>query len=199
MDGHISLTYYILLTINSIFVSNIIFAKFLGICPYLGVSKKIDTAFGMGMAVTFVLTLSNAFTYIVQKTILVPFHLEFLQTIAFILIIASLVQFVEIFMKKKLNVLYQSLGIYLPLITTNCAILGLAILAMQKEYNFITSIVFALANGLGFLLAIILFAGVREKLEYAQISPALKGAPVSIITAAIISMAFMGFSGLVKI
>jgi len=199
VDGHISLTYYILLTINSIFVSNIIFAKFLGICPYLGVSKKIDTAFGMGMAVTFVLTLSNAFTYIVQKTILVPFHLEFLQTIAFILIIASLVQFVEIFMKKKLNVLYQSLGIYLPLITTNCAILGLAILAMQKEYNFITSIVFALANGLGFLLAIILFAGVREKLEYAQISPALKGAPVSIITAAIISMAFMGFSGLVKI
>ncbi len=189
----------LLITINAIFVSNIVFAQFLGICPYMGVSKKLDTALGMGMAVVFVMTMSNAFTYVIHKFILIPYNLEFLQTIAFILVIASLVQFVEIFMKKQMKVLYQSLGIYLPLITTNCAILGVAILAVQKEYNFVGSIVFSIANGFGFILALVLFAGVRERLDYAKIPELLKGSPVALVSAAIISMAFMGFSGLVKL
>jgi len=192
-------TFLLLVSINSIFVSNIVFAQFLGICPYMGVSKKLDTAMGMGMAVIFVMTLSNVITYIITAYILVPFDLSFLRTIAFILVIASLVQFVEIFMKKKLNVLYQSLGIYLPLITTNCAILGVALLAIQKEYDFITSIVFSLANGVGFVLAIALFAGIRERLEYAKLPKSLEGSPVALVSAAIISMAFMGFSGLVRL
>lgn len=189
----------VLITINAIFVSNIVFAQFLGICPYMGVSKKLDTAMGMGMAVIFVMTMANAFTYIITKFILVPYELEFLRTIAFILVIASLVQFVEIFMKKQMKALYQSLGIFLPLITTNCAILGVAILAVQKEYNFIGSLVFSIANGIGFILAIGLFAGVRERMDYAKLPESLKGAPVALVSAAIISMAFMGFSGLVKL
>jgi electron transport complex protein RnfA len=196
MDG----VYLILLSINAIFVSNIVFAQFLGICPYLGVSKKLDTALGMAMAVIFVLTLANVFTYLVQYFILEKLGLQFLKTIAFILIIASLVQFVEIFMKKNMKVLYQSLGIYLPLITTNCAILGVALLSIQKHYTFVTSIVYALANGIGFTLAIVIFAGIRERLEYSLDMPKhLKGPPIALITAAILSMAFMGFTGIVKI
>jgi len=194
-----SLVTMILIAVNAIFVSNIVFANFLGICPYMGVSKRIDTAIGMGMAVIFVLVLSNFFTYIIQVSILVPFNLEFLRTIAFILIIASLVQFVEIFMKKNMKVLYQSLGIYLPLITTNCAILGVAILAIQKEYNLIYSLVYSFANGIGFTLALVLFAGLRERLEYSRVPELMKGSPVALVTAAIISLAFMGFAGLVKV
>ncbi|MES0490879.1 MAG: electron transport complex subunit RsxA [Leptospirales bacterium] len=194
-----SFIYLILISINAIFVSNIVFAQFLGICPYMGVSKKIDTALGMGMAVVFVMTLSNAITYMIQIFILEPYDIGFLKTISFILVIASLVQFVEIFMKKKMNVLYQSLGIYLPLITTNCAILGVALLAIQNEYNFIQSIVFSISSGIGFILALVLFAGIRERLEYAQMPAALKGTPVALVSAAIISLAFMGFSGLVKL
>lgn len=189
----------LLISINSVFVSNIVFAQFLGICPYMGVSKKLDTAMGMGMAVVFVMTMANAITYVITNFILVPFDLKYLTTIAFILVIASLVQFVEIFMKKQMKVLYQSLGIFLPLITTNCAILGVAILAIQKDYNFITSIVFSIANGIGFILALVLFAGIRERLDYAKVPEVFKGAPVALVSAAIISMAFMGFAGLVRL
>lgn len=189
----------ILISINTIFVSNIVFANFLGICPYLGVSKKLDTALGMGMAVIFVMTLANAITYVIYYYVLVPYQLDFLVTIAFILVIAALVQFVEIFTKKQMNSVYQALGIFLPLITTNCAILGVALLAIQNQYNFIASLVYAVATGVGFTLAIVLFASMREQLEFAEVPPLLKGMPIALITAAIISMAFMGFSGLVKL
>lgn len=187
-----------LLSIYAMLINNVVLMQFLGICPFLGVSRKTETALGMGMAVIFVMTLATAFTWIVELGILVPLDLVFLRTIAFILIIASLVQFVEIFMKKMIPALYRSLGIYLPLITTNCAILGTAIVAVQKQYSFVTSLVFAVATGIGFLIAIVMFASIRERLDVADMPEAFKGVPAALITASILSMAFMGFAGLVK-
>jgi len=184
------------LFITSFIVNNIIFSQFLGTCPFLGVSKKIDTAAGMGIAVIFVVTLAAIITYIVQKAILDKFGLEYLQTIVFILIIAALVQFVEMFLKKSAPGLYQALGIYLPLITTNCAVLGVAIINITKEYNFIQAVVNSVATSGGFLLAIVLFAGVRDKIDNGDVPESLKGSPMSLIAAGLMSIAFLGFSGL---
>ena len=184
------------LAITTIFIENMVLVKFLGICPFLGVSKKVETALGMGMAVTFVMTIASAVTYLVQQYILVEFHLEYLQTIAFILVIAALVQFVEMFLQKVSPALYISLGIYLPLITTNCAVLGIAILNVQKEFNLIFTIVSGLAGGLSFTLGILLLAGVRERLSVSNIPKSFQGFPVVLISAAMISLAFLGFAGL---
>ena len=184
------------LFISSFLVNNIIFMQFLGVCPFLGVSKKIETAAGMGIAVIFVITLSAVITYLVQIAILVPLGLEYLQTIAFILIIAALVQFVEMFLKKSSPGLYQALGVYLPLITTNCAVLGVVILNITKEYNFVEAIVNSVATSAGFLLAIVLFAGVREKIDSADVPETLKGSPIALVAAGLMSIAFLGFSGL---
>ncbi|MEL7647025.1 MAG: electron transport complex subunit RsxA [Sedimentibacter sp.] len=184
------------LFITSFIVNNIIFMQFLGVCPFLGVSKKIETAAGMGIAVIFVITLSAIITYLVQIAILVPLELEYLQTIAFILIIAALVQFVEMFLKKSSPGLYQALGVYLPLITTNCAVLGVAINNITLEYNFIQAIIYSVATSSGFLLAIVLFAGVREKIDSADVPEALKGSPIALVAAGLMSIAFLGFSGL---
>lgn len=184
------------LFITSFIVNNIIFSQFLGTCPFLGVSKKIDTAAGMGIAVIFVVTLAAIITYIVQKAILDTLGLGYLQTIVFILIIAALVQFVEMFLKKSAPGLYQALGIYLPLITTNCAVLGVAIINITKDYNFIEAVVNSVATSGGFLLAIVLFAGVRDKIDNGDIPESLKGSPMSLIAAGLMSIAFLGFSGL---
>ena len=189
---------YALLIVSAIFVNNVVFSRFLGLCPYFGVSKKTDTALGMGMAVTFVLTLAGSITYIVQVYVLEPLHIGYLQTIAFILVIASLVQLVEIVMKKVAPPLYQALGIFLPLITTNCAILGISILAVQGKFNFLQTAVFSFASALGFGLALIIFAGIREALDTREVPKVFAGAPVSFIIAGILAMAFMGFSGMVK-
>lgn len=183
--------------ISAIFVNNFILARFLGICPFLGVSKQVETAFGMGMAVTFVMTLSSIITYFVQVGILERLGLQYLQTIAFILVIASLVQLVEMFVKKASPTLYEALGVYLPLITTNCAVLGLAILNIQAEYNLLRTITHALGAAIGFTLAIVLFAGIRERLELADVPDSLKGFPIALITAGLMSIAFLGFTGLV--
>jgi len=182
----------------AVFVNNVVFARFLGICPYLGVSKKIDTALGMGFAVTFVITLATAITYVLYYGVLVPFKIEFMQTVMYILVIASLVQLVEIVLKKVSKSLYNALGIYLPLITTNCAILGVALIAIQDKYSLVMSVVFAFFSAIGFVLAIVIFAGIREKLEDADIPGPFKNVPIGLISAAILSLAFMGFSGLVK-
>jgi len=184
------------LFITAFLVNNIIFSQFLGICPFLGVSKKIETAAGMGIAVIFVITLSSIITYLVQIFILNKLGLEYLQTIAFILIIAALVQFVEMFLKKSSPGLYQALGVYLPLITTNCAVLGVVIINIQKSYSFVEAIVNSVATSSGFLLAIVLFAGVREKLETSDIPESLKGSSIALISAGLMSIAFLGFSGL---
>ncbi len=189
----------ILLSVNTMLVTNIVFARFLGICPYLGVSKKVETASGMGMAVIFVMTLAAAFSWAIQKLLLKPLGLEYLQTIIFILVIAALVQFVEFFMKKSMPTLYRALGIYLPLITTNCTILWVALYVVQEKFSFLTMLIFSLATGAGYLLAIVLFASLRERLETADIPEAFKGLPIALVTAALIGMAFMGFSGLVKV
>ena len=186
---------YILIFITAVFVNNIVLSQFLGICPFLGVSKKIDTAMGMGAAVTFVLTLSTIVTYLIQIYILNPLGLQYLQTIAFILVIAALVQMIEIILKKVSPALYQALGIFLPLITTNCAVLGVAILVIQKDFNLLTSIVFAFSTALGFALALIVFAGIREQLSLVKIPKAMQGMTIVLITAGLLSMAFMGFSG----
>ena len=192
------MTQYILLIIGAIFVNNVVFTKFLGICPYMGVSKKIDTAIGMSMAVAFVLTLAGAITYIVQNFVLVPMGITYLQTIVFILVIASLVQFVEIVMKKVAPALYKALGIFLPLITTNCAILGVAILSVQSNFNFILTVIFSFASALGFGVALILFAGIREALDTRDVPKVFAGSPIAMIIAGILALAFMGFSGMVK-
>lgn len=196
---------YILIVISAIFVNNVVLSQFLGICPFLGVSKKVSTAAGMGAAVTFVLTLATIVTYLVQNYILVPFELQYLQTIAFILIIAALVQMVEIILKKVSPSLYQALGVFLPLITTNCCILGVAIMVGDGTYNLqgleeatlLSGVVYAIATAIGFALALILFAGVREHLELMDVPKAMKGIPIALITAGIMAMAFIGFSGLV--
>lgn len=178
------------------FVNNFILSRFLGICPFLGVSKQVETAAGMGAAVTFVITLASIITYSVQKLILVPMHLEYLQTIAFILVIAALVQFVEMFLKKSSPGLYESLGVYLPLITTNCAVLGIAILNIQEGLNLVQLIVHGLSGALGFTMVIILFAGIRERLALADIPEALEGFSIALITAGLMAIAFLGFAGL---
>ena len=184
------------LALGAILVNNFIFAQFLGICPFMGVSKKTDTAIGMGLAVTFVMALASAVCYPINKYLLVPNGLEFMQTIAYILVIASLVQFVEMFLKKAIPSLYEALGIFLPLITTNCAVLGVVLLNTQNNYNFIFSLVYGVTGGLGFLLAIFLFASVRERLEFSECPKSFEGFPIALITAGLIALAFMGFSGL---
>ena len=191
-----SITTLLAISLGAILTNNFIFAQFLGCCPFLGVSKKIDTAVGMGAAVTFVMGLASAFCYLVNL-ILIPLHLEFMQTVAFILVIAGLVQFVEMFLKKNIPTLYTALGVYLPLITTNCAVLGVALLNVQNDYNFIGSVVYGITGGLGFLLAIFLFAAVREQLEVSSDSPkSFEGFPITLVTAGLMALAFMGFSGL---
>lgn len=186
---------YLLIFISAIFVNNIVLSQFLGICPFLGVSKKIDTALGMGAAVAFVLTISTAVTYLVQVKILNPLGLDYLQTIAFILIIAALVQMVEIVLKKTSQSLYQALGIFLPLITTNCAVLGVAILVIQKDFSLVQSIIYAFSTALGFALALVVFAGLREQLALVEIPKGMRGMSIVLVTAGLLSLAFMGFSG----
>lgn len=180
----------------AIFVNNFIFSKFLGICPFLGVSKKLETAAGMGIAVIFVITLASAATWLAYNLILVPLGVDYLYNLTFILIIASLVQFVEMFIKKSSPSLYQALGVYLPLITTNCAVLGVTVLNMDNGYNFIESLVNGIGAAVGFTLAIVLFAGVRERLESSPIPKPLQGFPIALISAGIMSIAFLGFSGM---
>ena len=199
---------YILIFISAIFVNNIVLSQFLGICPFLGVSKKVDTALGMSAAVAFVLTLATIVTWLVQKQVLDAFGLQYLQTIAFILVIASLVQMVEIVLKKVSPSLYSALGIFLPLITTNCAVLGVALIVVTKEFSFggsephmlnlVESLVYALSTAVGYGLAMVLFAGIRETLSLNSVPKAFKGVPIALISAGIMAMAFMGFSGIVK-
>lgn len=186
---------YILIFISAIFVNNIILSQFLGICPFLGVSKKIDTALGMGMAVAFVLTLATIVTYLIQYGLLVPLGLQYLQTLAFILVIAALVQMVEIILRKVSPALYQALGIFLPLITTNCAVLGVAILVIQKDYTLAESIAYAFSTALGFALALTIFAGMREQIALVQIPKGMRGMAIVLVAAGLLSLAFMGFGG----
>lgn len=186
---------YLLIFISAVFVNNIILSQFLGICPFLGVSRKIDTALGMGAAVAFVLTLSTIVTWLVQTCVLNPLGLQYLQTLAFILVIATLVQMVEIILKKVSPTLYQALGIFLPLITTNCAVLGVAILVIQKDFNLLSSIVYAFSTALGFALALTVFAGIREQLSLVKVPRGMQGMAIVLVTAGLLSLAFMGFSG----
>lgn len=189
---------YVLLIISAVLVNNVVLVQFLGICPFLGVSNKIDTSIGMGVAVIFVMSLANLVTYLIQNYILVPLNIGFMQTITFIFVIAFLVQVVEIILKKAAPALYQALGIYLPLITTNCAVLGIAILAVQKNLNLLMSVVYAAGIATGFMFALVLMAGIREQLALADTPKGMKGFPLSLITAGLLSLAFMGFSGIVK-
>ena len=186
---------YLLIFISAIFVNNIVLSQFLGICPFLGVSKKIDTAIGMGGAIAFVLTLATIITWCVQKYVLDAFGLQYLQTLSFILVIAALVQMVEIILKKVSPALYQAFGIFLPLITTNCAVLGVAILVIQKDFNLLQSVVYAFSTALGFALALIVFAGIREQQALVRIPKGMQGIAIVMVTAALLSLAFMGFSG----
>lgn len=186
---------YILIFISAIFVNNIVLSQFLGICPFLGVSKKISTALGMSAAVAFVLILSTIVTYLIQKCLLDPYQLQYLQTLAFILVIAALVQMIEIILKKISPALYQALGIFLPLITTNCCVLGVAILVIQKDFSLMTGIVYAFSTAIGFGLALTVFAGIREQLSLVNIPKGMKGMSIVLVTAGLLSMAFMGFSG----
>ncbi|MDR2683113.1 MAG: electron transport complex subunit RsxA [Dysgonamonadaceae bacterium] len=188
---------YLLIFIAAVFVNNIVLAQFLGICPFLGVSKKVETALGMSGAVAFVMTLATIVTYLAQKYILDVFGLAYLQTICFILIIAALVQMVETVLKKVSPALYQALGVFLPLITTNCTILGVALIVIQKDFDLLTSVVYAISTATGFGLALIIFAGIREQLALTHIPKNMQGMPIALITAGILAMAFMGFSGIV--
>ena len=186
---------YLLIFIAAIFVNNIVLSQFLGICPFLGVSQKVSTSLGMSAAVAFVMLLATLVTWLLQIFILNPLGLGFLQTLSFILVIASLVQMVEIILKKVSPPLYQALGVFLPLITTNCAVLGVAILCVQKDYNLLMSLDYAIASALGFGLALVLFAGLREQLEYASVPKGMKGVSITLVTASLLALAFMGFSG----
>ncbi|MCF0211209.1 MAG: electron transport complex protein RnfA [Bacteroidales bacterium] len=190
---------YLKIFIFAIFVSNVVLSQFLGICPFLGVSNKVSTASGMGMAVVFVMALSTIVTYLLQNFVLVPLGLGFLQTIMFILVIAALVQMVEIILKKISPALYQSLGVFLPLITTNCAVLGVAIKVIQQDFNLLQGLTYSISTALGFTLALVLFAGIREHLELMEMPKGVKGMPIALISAGILAMAFMGFAGLVKL
>lgn len=189
----------ILLVLAGIFVNNYVLSQFLGICPFLGVSKKLETAAGMGVAVIFVMSLAAAAAWLVYALILVPLNITYLYNIAFILVIASLVQFVEMFLKKAAPALYQALGVFLPLITTNCAVLGVAVLNMQKDYNFIESVLNGFGGATGFALAIVLFAGIRERIADNDTPKAFDGFPLALLTAGLMSIAFLGFSGLIKL
>ncbi|MCI8585886.1 MAG: RnfABCDGE type electron transport complex subunit A [Lachnospiraceae bacterium] len=187
----------LIIAIGSALVNNVVLSQFLGICPFLGVSKKVETAAGMGAAVIFVITFASFVTSVIDKVLLIPLSMTYLQTIVFILVIACLVQFVEMFLKKTMQSLYQALGVYLPLITTNCAVLGVALTNATKEYSILTSTVNGFAVATGFTISIILLAGIREKLEYNDISPALKGSPIVLVTAGLMAIAFCGFSGII--
>ena len=187
----------LLLLVSSILVNNFVLSKFLGCCPFLGVSKKVDTAVGMGMAVTFVMAVASLATYLVQKYLLDPFGLGYMQTIAFILVIAVLVQIIEMVIKKISMPLYQALGVYLPLITTNCAVLGVTVLNIQSNYTLLEAVISGAGGGLGFMLAIVLFAGIRERLETADMPEWLSGFPGALITAGLMAIAFLGFSGMI--
>ena len=189
---------YLLIFIYAIFVNNVVLAQFLGICPFLGVSKKVDTALGMSAAVAFVLTLATIVTFLIQHYVLNVFDLQYLQTITFILVIAALVQMVEIILKKVSPALYQALGVFLPLITTNCCVLGVAILVIQKDYDLLTGVVYAFSTAIGFGLALTVFAGMREQLSLVKVPKGMQGTPITLITAGLLAMAFMGFSGVDK-
>lgn len=188
---------YFAIVIGAIFVNNVVLAQFLGICPFLGVSSKVETSMGMGAAVTFVMALTALVVWSIQTYILDPLQIQYMQTIVFILVIAALVQMVEIMLKKLSPSLYQALGIFLPLITTNCAVLGVAILMIQKEFTLLQSVVYSVSTALGFALALVLFAGIRERLELEDVPESFRGTPIALVTAGILAMAFMGFSGLV--
>ncbi len=188
----------LLLAISAIFVNNILLAQYLGNCPFCGVSKKLSTSIGMGLAVIFVATLASIFTWFAYYYILKPYNMEFIRTLAFILIIAALVQFVEIFLKKQSKTLFNALGIYLPLITTNCAVMGITLLSIKHGFNFIEVVVFSASSASGFTLAIILFAGLRERLIISPVPKAMQGTAIALVTAGIMSMAFLGFTGMVK-
>ena len=188
----------LLILVSTIFVTNFVLARFLGICPFLGVSARIETSIGMGMAVVFVMTLAALCAWLIERFVLVPFELTYLRTIMFILVIATLVQFVEMVIRKTSPALYNSLGIFLPLITTNCAVLGVALLVIQKEMDFFPMLFFAVGASAGFTLALLLMAGIREHIVHARIPKVLQGAPISLVTAGLMSLAFLGFAGLVK-
>ena len=192
----LSLTGILSISLSAVLVENFILVQFLGICPFMGVSKKMDTALGMGLAVIFVMALASAFCWLVNEFLLIPLGLGYLQTLAYILVIAALVQFVEMFLQNSMPGLYQALGIYLPLITTNCAVLGVAVLNTQSSYSFLYSVINGIMGGVGFTLAIILFASVRERLEFADYPKAFEGFPIALVSAGLLALAFMGFSGL---
>ena len=187
------------IVIGAIFVNNVVLSQFLGICPFLGVSSKVDTSLGMGMAVTFVMALSSVVTWCLQTYVLNPFGIGYMQTIAFILVIAALVQMVEIVLKKVSPALYQALGIFLPLITTNCAVLGVAIITIQKDFSLLTGVIYSVATALGFALALVLFAGIRERLDVEDVPQGMRGVPIALITAGLLAMAFMGFANVVPL
>ncbi len=187
---------YLSIVIGAVFVNNIVFTQFLGICPFLGVSKKLSSATGMGAAVAFVMVIATLVTWVLQRYLLVPYGMDYLQTIVFILVIAALVQTLEIIMKKSVPSLYQALGVFLPLITTNCAVLGVAITVVQKDMSLVTSLVYALSSAGGFALALVLFAGIREQLELTDVPRPMRGAPIALVCAGLLAMAFMGFSGI---
>ncbi len=189
---------YFVIIVSAIFVSNIVLTQFLGICPFLGVSTRISTSIGMGGALLFVMTIATIVTWIFQYYVLVPFGLVFMQTIVFILVIAALVQMVEIVLKKISPPLYQALGIFLPLITTNCAVLGVAILAVQKHFDLMEGVVFAMATAVGYTMALVIFAGIREHLDIIEVPKGMRGVPIALVTAGILALAFMGFTGMVK-
>ena len=191
-----SLTSIFSIALGAILVNNFILVQFLGICPFMGVSKKMDTALGMGVAVIFVMGVASAATWLVNEYLLVPLDLQYMQTVAFILVIAALVQFVEMFLQKAVPALYQALGIYLPLITTNCAVLGVALLNIQNSYNFIESVVYGVTGGIGFLVAICLFASIRERVDDCDCPKSFEGFPIALVSAGLLALAFMGFSGL---
>ena len=201
VDGSVSVEAITLfaIVIGAIFVNNVVLSQFLGICPFLGVSSKVETSAGMGMAVTFVMALATVVTWALQNFILVPFGIEYMQTIVFILVIAALVQMVEIVLKKVSPALYQALGIFLPLITTNCAVLGVAIIAVQKDFDLLTSVVYSTSIAVGFALALILFAGIRERLDVEDVPQGMRGVPIALITAGLLAMAFMGFTNVVPL
>lgn len=187
---------YISIIITAILVNNIVFSQFLGICPFIGVSKRISSATGMGAAVTFVIALATVATWLLQEYLLVPLELQYMQTIVFILVIAFLVQMLEIIMKKVMPSLYQALGVFLPLITTNCAVLGVAITVVQRQYSLLESITYSISTAIGFALALVIFAGIREQLELTNVPKAMRGVPIALISAGLLAMAFMGFSGI---
>ncbi|MEE1168744.1 MAG: electron transport complex subunit RsxA [Alistipes sp.] len=201
IDGTISVEPITLfaIVIGAIFVNNVVLSQFLGICPFLGVSSKVETSLGMGMAVTFVMALSSIVTWALQNYILVPFDIVYMQTIVFILVIAALVQMVEIVLKKVSPSLYQALGIFLPLITTNCAVLGVAIIAVQKDFDLLTTVVYSVSIAVGFAIALVLFAGIRERLETEDVPAGMRGVPIALITAGLLAMAFMGFANVVPL